>query len=187
MSIDNKTLESFLDEHSKTIQYLDISNCPNLSPKALNDVNSILIKVTDIKEMYRTLKIYEIINGSKRLIVDKYYHNGVLTTRMGQNGVLKEEIGIFPDDCYFTERMGAFIHWDLNGLNGLQSKKIKEMFGGQTLRPLESYQTKDEEKKITKRIEIKSWQECPLHTLIIGKSTNILPESLELKENDDVS
>ena len=77
LSIDNKTLESFLDEHSKTIQCLDISNCPNLFPKTLNAINNILTKVTDVKKMHRTLKIYEIINGSKRLIVDKHYHNGV--------------------------------------------------------------------------------------------------------------
>lgn len=227
LSVDSETLESFLDEHSKTIQCLDISNCPNLFPKTLNAINNILTKVNDVKKMHRTLKIYEIINGSKRLIVDKHYHNGILTTRTGQNGVLKEEIGIFHDDYVLTERMGGFSDRDLNGFNGFQSKKLREMsgfdyspysliqteylpyimepcapktnypisnplffFDFETFKPYECFQVEDEERKMIKRIEIKSWQECPLHSLIIGKSTNILPESLELKENyddDDVS
>lgn len=212
MAITDETLESLLEEHSKTITHLDISNCSHLTPTALNHINTITTRITDPKKLIRTVKVIE--EGpvqESRLLFTKTYSNGVITTTR-DNCTVDENVGYITDDYALTQAMGVF---DDPDFTDFQSRKIRELNGIKTIdldepmsidynydpfyrtdnksmvgndfdifKPIEGFSKNINDNRV-KTLEIKTWQKSSLKSLVIGRSTHILPDYIEEDGLDD--
>ncbi|XP_054164654.1 protein zer-1 homolog [Oppia nitens] len=237
MAITDETLEAFLEEHSKTITHLDISNCSDLTANALHYINKILTRVTDPRKLIRTVRVIE--EGpvqESRVLYTKRYQNGVITT-VRENCRVDENVGIITDDYDLTQAMGIFDDTDfadfkarkLRDLNGIrcidfdlndcdepmnvdydlkstgqhQQQPLPSLTPNRRSPPLlllsrrhhnkdcyDNYRqlevfSKNIADNRVKTLEIKTWQNTPLQSLIIGRSTHILPDYIEEDGLDD--
>lgn len=224
MPITDETLESFLEEHSKTITHLDVSNCSHLTPLALKHINTIMTRLSDAKKMIRTVRVIE--EGpvqESRVLFTKKYFNGIITTTT-QNCSVAENVGLITDDYSLTQAMGVFDDHDfadfksrkIRELNGIKSSDYDEPMSidyslaldtnshnfchdfsydnnnksliipndVECIKSREVYSVNTSE-NIIKTLEINTWQNSPLQTLIIGRSTHILPDYIEEDGLDD--
>ena len=204
LPINDETLESFLEEHSKTITSLDISNCSELTLKALEAINTITTRISDQRKLHRTVCVVEegpVIES--RVLYTKHYSNGVITTTR-DNSCIVENVGQITDDYGLTQAMGVF---DDPDFVDFQSNKIRELNGIKSIdfeepmsvdgyhdyktankspiiaiesdyKPFESFTKHIGDNKI-KTLVIKTWQNSPLQSLTIGRSTHILPDDIE--------
>lgn len=208
LPITDETLESFLEEHSKTITSLDLTNCTYLTPKALDAINNITTRVSDTRKLNRSVTVIE--EGpvqETRVLYTKYYSNGVITTTR-DNSCIVENVGLITDDYALTQAMGVF---DDPDFVDFQSKKIRDLNGIKTIdleEPMSvDYDFKSGSKQAIIAIEnefkstetcyknigdnkiktlvIKTWQNSPLQSLTIGRSTHILPDYIEEDGLDD--
>ncbi|CAG2114481.1 unnamed protein product, partial [Medioppia subpectinata] len=86
LSINDETLVSFLKEHSKSITYLDVSNCRQLTSRALTLINTALTRVVDPchPSPLRTLIIgrsAHILSDFEKLSSNSYLINSLLAIR----------------------------------------------------------------------------------------------------------
>lgn len=221
MPINDETLESFLEEHSKTITHLDVSNCSHLTSQSLQNINKIITRLSDSTKMIRTVRVIEEDPlQESRVLFTKKYCNGIITTTK-QNCSVIENVGLITDDYSLNQTMGVF---DDNDFSEFQSKKIREINGFKSIdfdepmnidysfnsqsfhfnpydnnnkssiipnlikyekiKPREVFRKNLSDNR-GKTLEITTWQNSPLHTLIIGRSTHILPDYLEEDSLDD--
>ncbi|CAG2107636.1 unnamed protein product [Medioppia subpectinata] len=209
LSISDETLESFLEEHSKSIIHLDVSNCPHLTGQALTHINTALTRVVDPRRLRRTVRVIE--EGpchECRVLYTKHYANGVITTTR-DNCTVDENVGLITDDYSLTQAMGIFDDPDfsdfkarkireLNGIRGYDWRLSDEAMAVECngvpavatnrspipVNECEFYKPSESFSKNMgdnriKTLEIKTWQPSPLQTLIIGCSAHILPDYIE--------
>ncbi|CAG2109375.1 unnamed protein product [Medioppia subpectinata] len=86
LSINDETLEWFLEEHSKSITHLDVSNCRQLTSRALTLINTALTRVVDPchPSPLRTLIIgrsAHILSDFEKFSSNSYLINPLLTIR----------------------------------------------------------------------------------------------------------
>ncbi|CAG2104960.1 unnamed protein product [Medioppia subpectinata] len=215
LSIIDETLESFLEEHSKSITHLDVSNCPHLTGQALTHINTALTRIVDTRRLRRTVRVIE--EGpchECRVLYTKHYANGVITTTR-DNCTVDENVGLITDDYSLTQAMGIFDDPDfsdfkarkireLNGIRGYDWRLSDEAMAVEcdgvpavatnrspiSVSECEYYKPSESFSKNMgdnriKTLEIKTWQPSPLQTLIIGRSAHILPDYIEEDGLDD--
>ncbi|CAG2113094.1 unnamed protein product, partial [Medioppia subpectinata] len=206
LSISDETLESFLEEHSKSITHLNVSDCLQLTGRALTHINTALTRVVDPRRLHRTVRVIEEGPDDEcRVLYTKDYSNGVITTTR-DNCAVDEEVGIITDDYSLTQAMGVFDDSDfsdfkarkigeLNDIRGYDWRLSDEAMAVECdgvpavatkrspipVSECDYYKPSESFSKNLgdnriKTLEINTWQPSPLQTLIIGCAVNILPE-----------
>lgn len=219
LPLSDDLLEAFLEEHSKSLQHLNISNCNQLSQQALRYINKIMTRLCDVRKMRRTVRVIEDKGLSESLLVaSKHYANGILTTTTQECSV-HEKVGLLTDDYALNQAMGVF---DDPDFAPFQAKKLRELNGEKfedfdsepmsidyapnahnfnymydnnmsslsssfdvdSIKPKEVFTVNSNDNTV-KTLEIITWQNAPLETLNIGRSTYILPDYIEEDGLDD--
>ncbi|KAI1309475.1 Protein zer-1 -like protein [Halotydeus destructor] len=180
LPITDKCLTAFVKQHSKYLVHLDISNCTHLSELVLDEVNQILTESDDINKIMCRVTIYdENLNDDLTCTTEREFDSSGMTMKTVSSyshvaekprdlRELYRILGIYDDPFFVELRDDACSGGSLNELSHHEKTYTKTIGTA----------------KRTFQIEI--WQNCPLSSLIIGKSTQILPDYLEdITSHDD--
>ncbi|RWS15684.1 protein zer-1-like protein, partial [Dinothrombium tinctorium] len=190
LPVTDEILENFLNEQSKNLVSLELDNCTKLTPNALSHINNILTKVNDFSKITRVVKITEKNAKTKEeKMITKHYENGLMTTTIDDT-TSEQYVGYFKDNYALNEAMGLFDDFyqkrtQVKSESENIKYNVKRLETSDEIKPKELCEvsfTSDE--ALTKTFEITSFQKCPLQSLIIGRSTHILPDYLP-KEIDE--
>ncbi|RWS28170.1 protein zer-1-like protein [Leptotrombidium deliense] len=183
-------LEMFLKQQAKNLQVLEIDDCTNLTPNTLTAINTIFTEINDIRKMTRIVKITERDNDKcEAKVMTKCYENGVITTSICDTHS-EQNVGILENDHAIYEAMGLFD--DIYIKKSVMRRRLDENFKpistfSEPIKPNQQFRLivcGEGGKKTEKITEIYSFQKCPLQSLIIGRSTQILPDNIT-KDDDD--
>lgn len=110
LPIKDSCLESFLNQHSKNLVYLDINNCTHLTDASLKHINQILTRVQDFEKIVRSVKFIEENRKTAKKVTTKhkYYEGGVLTTTTNDDTTYQEYVGPVHTDYELYDAMGVF-------------------------------------------------------------------------------
>ena len=179
--------------------------------KSLDAINLVTTRISDPRKLHRTVRVLE--EGpvqESRVLFTKRYANGVITTTRDNSSIV-ENVGIITDDYALTQAMCVFDDPDfvdfqsqkIRELNGLRSIDFEEpmsidydhdfkstgkspinVIESDSFKPMETF-TKNIADNRVKTLVIKTWQNSPLQSLVIGRSTHILPDYIEEDGLDD--
>ena len=208
LPITDDCLLSLIKEHSKSIVHLDISNCTKLSESVLERINQIFTHVVDYSKVNRCITYREEDVSSGEVITEtvKSYSCGIIKdTSTGDSF----KVTNLPRDNYSLNKLLDVydnpMYEELKDYKVIESSPTKSVTrdtlfdditfakpssysGSQSMMSCEfpSMQSEEYSRKIDnfkKTIHIETWQDCPLQSFIIGKSTQLLPDYLD----DDIS
>lgn len=203
LPVTDNCLVTLVKEHSKTLQHLNISNCTLLSESVLEKLNHIFTEVVDYSKVNRIVTFREenlttaavnerVITYAAGVITDTAKaHDVLVASRPTDSFTLNKLVGLYDNPMYHELKAA-------DALEGTSKSFVSDIFSfdsGHKLnasshyhshpRVTEEISSKQREEysktieNVRKTIIIETWQECPLQALIIGKSTQLLPDYLD--------
>lgn len=225
LPVTDVALRNILREHSKTMVYLNIGNCTQLTEEARSFINTITTQVDDFSKVCRTVKITgRDLRTGEKTTTERWYKEGVLrTVKDGDEAncaiehvtprddiSLYRSMGILDDPCFSEFKGQKLFQWShfkgegfLNSSERMAASVTDVLDAAEIVTPSLSesshspfnsssstrYNPKllyPAEESVSgtcddtlKEASIKTWQSSPLKILVIGRSTQILPDYFE--------